>query len=271
MNSTCIASIPTISNLSPTVILAAPLLKTAAQSLSESEIIEQPIYQSNSVAHTDGEFKGVAHSFGNDDLVRLRNDDGAGFIIHHGEPVELSGHRIIYSHSETLPLYAPEGVRIDRLSSTQTKNILEGRVKNWSEIGGADFGINLYGPSSNLKKRALAFQMKQADIDLQAPVESSDTYADLKEQLANDRGALVLGLRSEVAQSRNLGSAKRFEPKVESDRLLFDVPIYLYIREGSPEAQETAKAWLNHIASRATEDNNIYPLNDRLKELSRNR
>ena len=271
MNISRIVTPFTILILSLTVMIGWPLFRTAAQSLSTSGVIEQrTTLLKNSTAHPDDQPPIVFHSFSNDQLSR-QNDIGASFIIHHGRPVELGNYRIIYSHSETLPIYVTEEVGIDDLSAPQTKDILEGRVKRWSEVSGSNVPIHLYGPSSDNKKKALAFQINQAGIDLQAQILDSGNYDDLRAQLENDPGALVLGLRSAAAQPRNLGSAKGFEPKLESGSLLFDVPIYLYIRKDNPEAQTAARACLTDIKERATEDNKDYPLNDRLAELSRNR
>ena len=271
MNISVIASLATILSLSLSVMIGWPLFETAAQSLATPDVHEQAIYMSNSVGHPDTKDVNAlaAHSFGNDELRRL-SGSGASCIIHHGRPVELDNYRIIYSHSETVPIYVTEDTGIHSLSGSQTKKILEGEVKRWSEVKGANIPIHLYGLSSDIKKKALASQMDQAGIDLRTQVSSSRDYSRLSKRLEEDSGALVLGLRSEVAQPKYLGSARRIEPKVESGGLLFDVPIYLYIRKDKHEAQTIAKAWLNHVNERATEDNNLYPLADRLEALDSN-
>ena len=237
---------------------------------SQPASINKEVRLANSVIHpVDRPPKIVAYSFNNVELEKLQGDADVGVIIHHGKPLQAVGYNVVYSHSETLPFYVNRQVGVAKLSFTQSKNILAGETKNWADLGGADLPINIYVPSADLKKKALAFQLGYAGSTLQAPARSSGSYYDLAAKLREDPGAIILGLRSEPAQPKNLADVMRVEPESEPGKPMFNVPIYIYIRTDSPEAQDATIALLRRVSVRAAEDGMNYPLADRLDLIHR--
>ena len=195
-------------------------------------------------------------------------------IIHHGAPRPVAGYQFLQAHVETLPIYLNGAVGVRNVAQTDLEGILTKEFSSWSQLGGLDREIKVYGPSGSLAKKAWRFQLETAGMKVSKTVIDGGSYSDLARRVVKDPGALVVGLRSSVT-GRDWLTKKTVRVDVQpegttvAERPLFCVPITVYMREGDPAAKALAITLFESFATRAERDGVPYPLGDRLRLLKK--
>ncbi len=237
--------------------------------------VDEPVVLLDSIIHPvvptlEESGYNIIHCFSDDKLPDMLSQGAAEVIIHHGIPTEVQEYARIYSHTETLPFFVNKEAGVGQLSSEMAGTILAGAVTNWTDVGGNDWSIKVYGPASELKRNALWRIVEASEEGVEELTLSGvGTYQYLAEAVSEYEGALSLGLRSRFASEKYLSSAVRVFPTDEDGIAVFSVPIFLYVKKDSDSAFETTMGLLRQVTGRAAEDGYHYPLEVREAELKK--
>lgn len=239
--------------------------------LSQSDFNNQSVLMlSNSIIHPNKPMLSkVRYCYSNDNLHKMASENDLRVIVHHGKQLEVKGFNAAYSHTERLDFFAAQNVGQEKMTPEIVRAILEGGVTNWSEIGGHNLPITVYVPEQEIKRQAIAAQLRKAGVRLSVVVMPKASYSDLAQALKQDEGAFVIGLRSAVSLDENLREATRYVPKNDNGEAAFAMPIHLYMRQSDPAAKQTAAALFGTVEARAAEDRMNFPLDQKLQFIDR--
>ena len=232
--------------------------------------IDNPIILWDSIIHQDAIPSDIiVQCFNDNDLPALLEEGQAKVVVHHGAPVDAEGYVGVYSHTETLPFFVNERSGVTTLNDTKASALLSGEVSNWSQIGGENLPVRLYGPDTALKRKALSRLVNAAHGQpMNLEFQGTGDYDFLASTLNTVPGALVVGLRSSLAQTKYLTNAIRTIPRISNleNTLFYAMPIFVYMKRHDVDASIAVQNLLKRVQEEALQDGFEYPLEERLKQ-----
>ena len=230
-----------------------------------------PVVLGNSTVHfPEPPTVPLAHCFSDSALVNMLSQQDYDIVIHHGKELpesENRGYVHIPSHYESLPVFVNRETGIENLSGENLRKILSGEVNNWKELGGTDLPIRIYTQNQAAKASALDWQLTNAGTPVTTGRAGEGDYAYLATMAVKDPGAMVLGLRSQLIDENFYERAVGILPVKQDGSPLYSMPVHLYVKDGSQNANDAARRLLERISQEAGYDGLVYPLADKMQAL----
>jgi phosphate transport system substrate-binding protein len=134
------------------------------------------------------------------------------------------------------------------LTMAQIRNILNGNIKNWMEVGGADAPITIVSREAGSGTRS-SFEQIVGGITLSKDALIQDSNGTIRETVANDANAigyLSHGLLNEKIKALKVDGTDCTTDDITTGAYKLVRPIFLLVK-GAPSAQ--VKAFIDYILS----------------------
>lgn len=146
--------------------------------------------------------------------------------------------------------------KVNNLTTGQVRDIFNGKIKNWKEVGGADKPITVVSREAGSGTRT-SFEQIVTEIDLSGNALIQDSNGTIRETVANDAGAigyLSHGLLNEKIKALQIDGQDCTTEKIMEQKYRLVRPIFLLTKAQpgveiqsfidyilSPEGQQTIK------------------------------
>ncbi|HZR71054.1 MAG TPA: phosphate ABC transporter substrate-binding protein [Burkholderiales bacterium] len=178
--------------------------------------------------------------------VRLADGETARAEAHAGRRL-----REIPVAWDVLSIYVHPSNPVDALSLSQLRDILVGRLRRWSDVGGADAPIAIYGRESTSGSLRFLRQAVLGDEELAENVESLPGTGTVADNVARDPngigyGGIAYAHRVKHLAIRKADGAPAVEPSAATARngdYRLARRLYLYGFEPLPREAESFVAW----------------------------
>lgn len=137
---------------------------------------------------------------------------------------------------------------LTNITTGQIRDIINGKVTNWKELGGADRPITVVSREAGSGTRS-SFEKIVGEIKLTPNAIVQDSNGTIRETVANDANAigyLSHGLLNEKIKSLTVNGAACTENEITQERYLLVRPVFL-LTKGAPEGE--VRAFIDYILS----------------------
>jgi len=140
------------------------------------------------------------------------------------------------------------GNKIENLTTDQIRDIFNGKITNWKELGGSDAKINVVSREAGSGTRS-SFEQIIKDIKLKGDALVQDSNGTIREAVANDQnsiGYLSHGLVNNKVKALTVNSELCTPETISTGKYTLVRPIYL-LTKGAPANE--IKAFIDYILS----------------------
>lgn len=154
------------------------------------------------------------------------------------------------------------GNKVTDLTMDQIRDIFNGKITNWKEIGGADAPITVVSREAGSGTRS-SFEQIVTDIKLKKDALIQDSNGTIRETVANDANAvgyLSHGLINKKIKAVKIDGQQSSEESIMSGNYKLVRPIFLLVK-GSPSGE--VKNFIDYVLSpegqRTIKENGLLP------------
>ena len=184
-------------------------------------------------------------------------ETGSPVIIHHGEARPLNGYEIKYLPIEVLPVFVSREAGIKNIRLEDLRKVLDGSVSNRRQPGGSTDNITIVRHAEPLRSKALDFQLGTQKKKVNKKAVLSNSYEGLVNEAIKHNGSIILGLRGIAVRGyRDQIHAISIDNRtpMSGEDYSFRVPLHLYVKSNSADAQIVAHSLVKVAKQRALED-----------------
>lgn len=175
---------------------------------------------------------GVAHLFQNEGKLQFFSGDKIQVIASHGVDISQSQqykdiYKDIFRIDEMVPVFTHKDLGAKKLSSQTVREILEGRVTEWGDIGanGGKIRVHLHG--SSMQRQAFSAFLEKSGIEMGVDVQKrfAPDYNELVSGAIADPNSISFGIAGFEANGLTLVEIDGLDPRTHQDYPL-SLPIY---------------------------------------------
>jgi hypothetical protein len=218
---------------------ATPLSSSCPNYIEQESLEQSQKWGSTSINLPSPTFRvvevGTRHIFDGGELIEAANEEFE-FIVAHGVDEKINGYQRKVVAMEFAPIFLHSTSKILDLSLLTIKNILNGKIRRWEEIGGADGEINIHlhgGIQQHRKFLQLAQRMEISLSEIKSlEVDFFPSYDELADAATSEPLALTVGLKAPLDRDLRLLSIDGVLPRTNNtEKYPLKMPIYLHSRD----------------------------------------
>lgn len=194
--------------------------------------------------------QGIEHAFSSEELQAKA---AAPLTVGHNLRVELAMHDIKFVHVEYFVGFVAPTRAVRGISKADFKDVLEGKKRDWSQVGQAAGRIQLYLHGGELQKKAFLslYTHLGADPRKLTTIEPRylEDYGKLRRAAAADRNGLTFGLDTWHPEGLRALPIEGISPDnpLTLAKYPLRIPIYVYERKGSNAAKDLQRRLMDRI------------------------
>ncbi len=179
---------------------------------------------------------GVAHLFSNEEKLQYFVDDDIRVVASHGvnffqNPKLRDFYKEMFRIDEVVPVFTHKDLGTKTLSSQVVRDILEGRVTDWTQIGANGGKIRVHLNGSSMQRQAFLAFLERSGIEMGADVQTefAPNYDALEVGAIADSNSISFGIGGFEVKGLTLVKIDGLDPRTHKGYPLI-LPIYYGVR-----------------------------------------